>query len=963
MIKIVLFYFVVACLHTSVKSDLHEISNENIDNIDPRRKLFRPLQSRDLSNMIIDNDRKLIYVGAVNFLYAMDLDDISIKKAEIHWAPEPFQLQTCLNFKGDAARCQNSIRVLHSVNGTHLYACGTMAFSPTCTYIHKKDFQRAPGRGQRGKWRAPQDPLSATVSTMTEGALFTATSLASSMKNGVIAKTTSRGTPLRTNENDNFWLSDPHFVSSFSVPDERGQEKVIVLLKENAEEIPTEILTQDSDHSLGLVYSRVACVCANDRGGNLWVLKDNFATFTKMRIACPVKINRGRNRPTIPFFYDEIQSSYVIPNPEEPSNPTIYTIFTTPNGAFEATATCVFEMNDIRKYFSTNKYWNRPGKSSSSIYSTYDGPSSTAPGKCVPDTSTMSGKRLSFGGEHPIKYGIIKPKDESAIYQDTGTRYKHIVVDRITRRERQGSELVDRQYDVVHYISETGFMKRLVFFVEDRSQFWEIPSRNIFKDDEVSDTVTTIKIENGHFYIGTNASAIQLPVASCSMYKGCYDCKAANDPYCNWNDVEEKCELFDFNTPSKINLLILKDINPTSECRQGGELNADKKSGDNDDIYDKPNAEFDMIAEENVKLKFLNEEQNKSINLLEKKNSYLTAKLSESMYELSSLAKNYSQLSTLLLQYDARRKLVIQLYRNTVYSLHACQHEKTQTSRLLAQKKAALADQMRAEADRPSDGQKGVGANRSNRDCGRRTLEKMATDESESGIRRCDKEEEYASKIRELRHDMKVLEREKKTNVNTLASCLSGSSRLKQRIHLLDETKQNMTKEKTQLQKQMNQIKEENQRLKLSSALPERGCGETQWFAYEPTRKMYLLTRTSSNNAKAIKYCSTHNAVLATMKTDEEARYIYEIGQKFAPRKRYWIGLQKHSNGTMIWTDDGSTFNPYAARKFSKGQKGKLSNEGKYCVETTLRSNQWQLIPCNKARRVICMKDFVEVER
>lgn len=40
-----------------------------------------------------------------------------------------------LNSLSPQTQCFNFIRVLVSVNATHLYACGTFAFSPACTFI------------------------------------------------------------------------------------------------------------------------------------------------------------------------------------------------------------------------------------------------------------------------------------------------------------------------------------------------------------------------------------------------------------------------------------------------------------------------------------------------------------------------------------------------------------------------------------------------------------------------------------------------------------------------------------------------------------------------------------------------------------------------------------------------------------------------------------------------------------
>lgn len=42
--------------------------------------------------------------------------------------------------------CFNFIRVLVALNQTHLYVCGTYAFSPTCTYIVSVLLQQLSGQ-------------------------------------------------------------------------------------------------------------------------------------------------------------------------------------------------------------------------------------------------------------------------------------------------------------------------------------------------------------------------------------------------------------------------------------------------------------------------------------------------------------------------------------------------------------------------------------------------------------------------------------------------------------------------------------------------------------------------------------------------------------------------------------------------------------------------------------------------
>lgn len=71
------------------------------------------------------------------------------------------------------------------------------------------------------------------------------------------------------------------------------------------------------DIRLQKIYSRIARVCKNDRGGHI-ILKDVWATFSKARLNCSLP---GE----FPFYYDEIQGA--VYHPEEG---IIYATFTTP---------------------------------------------------------------------------------------------------------------------------------------------------------------------------------------------------------------------------------------------------------------------------------------------------------------------------------------------------------------------------------------------------------------------------------------------------------------------------------------------------------------------------------------------------------------------------------------------------------------------------------------------------------
>lgn len=55
---------------------------------------------------------------------------------QLPWSADAERKQQC-SFKGkDPQRdCQNYIKILLPLNSSHLYVCGTGAFSPLCTYV------------------------------------------------------------------------------------------------------------------------------------------------------------------------------------------------------------------------------------------------------------------------------------------------------------------------------------------------------------------------------------------------------------------------------------------------------------------------------------------------------------------------------------------------------------------------------------------------------------------------------------------------------------------------------------------------------------------------------------------------------------------------------------------------------------------------------------------------------------
>ena len=92
------------------------------------------------------------------------------------------------------------------------------------------------------------------------------------------------------------------------------------------------------------VYSRIARVCKNDKGGpHKW--QNKWTTYVKTRLNCSV----GGD---FPFYFNEIQgtSSTIIDTKD--GDKLIYGVFTTPENSMAGSAVCAFRLSDIHKSFN-----------------------------------------------------------------------------------------------------------------------------------------------------------------------------------------------------------------------------------------------------------------------------------------------------------------------------------------------------------------------------------------------------------------------------------------------------------------------------------------------------------------------------------------------------------------------------------------------------------------------------------
>ncbi|KAI2529975.1 semaphorin 3G, partial [Homo sapiens] len=95
-----------------------------------------PQGSLNLQAMYLDEYRDRLFLGGLDALYSLRLDQAWPDPREVLWPPQPGQREECVRKGRDPlTECANFVRVLQPHNRTHLLACGTGAFQPTCALI------------------------------------------------------------------------------------------------------------------------------------------------------------------------------------------------------------------------------------------------------------------------------------------------------------------------------------------------------------------------------------------------------------------------------------------------------------------------------------------------------------------------------------------------------------------------------------------------------------------------------------------------------------------------------------------------------------------------------------------------------------------------------------------------------------------------------------------------------------
>ncbi|XP_015243971.1 PREDICTED: semaphorin-3D-like [Cyprinodon variegatus] len=415
--------------------------------------------------LLLDEDRGWLLVGGKDHIYLLSPDNLQRPFQKIHWPAAQEHVEHCrLAGKSLERDCANFVRVLQPFNKTHVYACGTGAFHPQCTYLQLSHNSERPmfklsHTVESGRGKCPFSPREPFTVRLTDGELYAGTSVDFMGANAAIFRTSVQGSSqhyLRTEAYEQNWLNEPDFVGSFSIPDTHSpdDDKVYFFFKEKAVE------AGQWDRR---VYSRVARVCKNDVGGKRSLI-NRWTTFLKARLVCSVPGPSG-----VDTHFDELEDVFVLET-KDPQNPTIYGVFKTSSSIFRGSAVCVYSMASIRAAFN-GPFAHKEGPDYRWVE--YKGRIPyPRPGTCPSETYDALHKStkdfpdevVSFIRQHQLMWEPVLPLGGRPVLTRVNSPYllKKVVVDRV--------EAQDGPYDVLHLGTDDGKVVKAVSVIKDN---WE----------------------------------------------------------------------------------------------------------------------------------------------------------------------------------------------------------------------------------------------------------------------------------------------------------------------------------------------------------------------------------------------------------------------------------------------------------------------------------------------------------
>uniref|UniRef100_A0A8C1APL7 Semaphorin 4G n=1 Tax=Cyprinus carpio carpio TaxID=630221 RepID=A0A8C1APL7_CYPCA len=468
------------------------------------------------SLLLLEEEAGVLYVGARGALYALQASDISSSPPQTVYD----QKQQCLNKgKDNKTECYNHIRFLQRFNSTHLFTCGTHAFSPLCAYINGRTFKFS-SAFEEGREKCPYDPTKGYTGLLIDQQMYTASQY--EFRSFPDIRRNSPNPTLRTEEAPTQWLQEADFVGSAlvreSVSSSVGDDdKIYFFFTEKSQE-----LSPYFSHSR---VARVARVCKRDRGG-LLTLQKKWTSFLKARLVCSL--------PDYEFHFNVLRSVFFLEGSSSQDS-VFYGIFGLEWKNIKASAICQYSVSDVQWAFEGPYIESK--EDSSSKWTQYTGKvPEPRPGSCITDNLRAKGINsstnlpddvLHFVRRHPLMYRQILPQEQRPLLFRRNVDYTKIAVHRVTGLDGQ-------IYHVLFIGTDEGWLQRAVKVI---GKLHIIEELQLFEEPQPVESIV-ISEKQMSVYVGSPTSVVQLPLSTCSRYSSCFDCVMARDPFCAWDGLE-----------------------------------------------------------------------------------------------------------------------------------------------------------------------------------------------------------------------------------------------------------------------------------------------------------------------------------------------------------------------------------------------------------------------------------------
>ncbi|XP_058480833.1 semaphorin-3C isoform X2 [Solea solea] len=515
-------------------------------------------KAMDYRILQMDEDQDRMYVGCKDHVLSMDINNITHGTLKVFWPASPSKIEECqMAGKDPTHGCGNFIRVVQPYNRTHVFMCGSGAYSPVCVYVNRgrrpeEQVFHIDSKTESGKGRCSFNPQVNTVSVMLNQELFSGMYIDFMGTDAAIFRSLTKRNAVRTDQHNSKWLSEPIFIDAHLIPDgtDTNDAKLYFFFRER--------LTDNNGNTKN-IHTMVARVCPSDIGGQR-SLVNKWTTFLKARMVCSVLEEDGTET-----HFDELENVFLLET-DQPKSLLVFGVFTSTSSVFKGSAVCVYNMADILTVFN-GPFAHREGPNFQWVAFQgripYPRPGTCPGGAFTPDIQTTKefpDDVVTFVRNHPVMFNPIYPVGRRPLVVRTNAdyRYTSVAVDQVMA--------ADGNYHVLFLGTDKGTIQKVIVLPSNHSLHEDLilEELEVFKNQA---PVTNLRISpKKQLYVSSEFGVSQVSLHRCHAYgAACADCCLARDPYCAWDGLS--CSRFYPSSKRRSRRQDIMHGNPLTQCR------------------------------------------------------------------------------------------------------------------------------------------------------------------------------------------------------------------------------------------------------------------------------------------------------------------------------------------------------------------------------------------------------------